>query len=78
MHIGVVNQFGIPAAQGKAFHRNASTLKRQNLATNEAVADFGVLIDEIRDAHSGRFQRVLFYIQRSEFICIRSAAHDDR
>ncbi|MNG04355.1 hypothetical protein D3C84_874810 [compost metagenome] len=50
-HVLGIHQLRIPAAQGNALHFKALTLQCQNLATNEAMADFGVLIDEVSDTH---------------------------
>ena len=50
-HILVVLQFGIPATQGNALNLEALALQREDFTANETVADLGVLIDEISNAH---------------------------
>ncbi|MCY1456588.1 hypothetical protein D9M71_738170 [compost metagenome] len=46
-----VHQLGIPASQGDALYLKALAFQCQNLATDEAMADLRVLIDEISDTH---------------------------
>jgi hypothetical protein len=56
-HILVVLQFGIPATQGNALNLEALALQREDFAANETVADLGVLIDEISNAHRNPYPR---------------------
>ena len=53
-HVLGIHQLGIPAPQGNALHLETLAFQRQDLATNEAMADLGVLIDEVSDAHRDR------------------------
>ncbi|MNI21724.1 hypothetical protein D3C73_752560 [compost metagenome] len=46
-----VHQLGIPASQRDALYLKALAFQRQDLATNEAMADLRVLIDEVSDTH---------------------------
>ena len=58
-----VHQLGIPASQRDALYLKALALQRQNLATNEAMADLRVLIDEISDTHGHPAFVVEFVLQ---------------
>ncbi|MNE00265.1 hypothetical protein D3C80_926710 [compost metagenome] len=44
-------QLSVPATQGNALNLDALAFQRQNFAANEAMADLGILIDEISNAH---------------------------
>src|SRR5262249_34699804 len=46
-----VHKLQIPAAQRDAHHLDATPLQRQDLAPDETMADLGILVDQIGDAH---------------------------
>ncbi len=45
----------LPTAQGNSYYLEAVAFQRQYFTTNEAVADLGVLVDEISDFQAMRY-----------------------